>query len=44
MFFLVTFKEAVNILGGLDIIVNNAAIINEVNFHGAIDNNVVRKY
>ncbi|XP_011496896.1 PREDICTED: 15-hydroxyprostaglandin dehydrogenase [NAD(+)]-like [Ceratosolen solmsi marchali] len=36
----VIFKEAINILGGLDIIINNSGTINEVNFHRAIDNNV----
>ncbi|XP_066583832.1 uncharacterized protein [Prorops nasuta] len=35
-----TFKEAVNILGGLDILINNAGIINEVDFSKAIDVNV----
>ncbi|OXU17447.1 hypothetical protein TSAR_016929 [Trichomalopsis sarcophagae] len=34
------FKDAVNTLGALDIIVNNAAMIDEVNFHKTIDTNV----
>ncbi|XP_011882863.1 PREDICTED: peroxisomal hydratase-dehydrogenase-epimerase-like [Vollenhovia emeryi] len=35
-----TFKEALNILGGLDILINNAGVINETNFSEAIDVNV----
>lgn len=36
-----TFKEATTILGGLDILVNNAEMINEIDFSKAIDVNVV---
>jgi len=36
-----TFKEAINILGGLDILINNAGVINETDFAKAIDVNVV---
>lgn len=36
-----TFKEAIKILGGLDILINNAGVINEVDFAKAIDVNVV---
>lgn len=36
-----TFKEAINILGGLDILINNVDVINEINFSKAIDINVV---
>jgi len=36
-----TFKEAINILGGLDILINNAGVINEIDFAKAIDVNVV---
>ncbi|XP_050466647.1 uncharacterized protein LOC126859410 [Cataglyphis hispanica] len=35
-----TFKEAINILGGLDILINNVDVINEINFSKAIDINV----
>lgn len=35
-----TFKDAINILGGLDILINNAAVINETDFANAIDVNV----
>ncbi|XP_039308739.1 peroxisomal hydratase-dehydrogenase-epimerase [Solenopsis invicta] len=35
-----TFKEAINILGGLDILINNASVINETDFAKAIDVNV----
>ncbi|XP_012231518.1 uncharacterized protein [Linepithema humile] len=35
-----TFKEAITILGGLDILVNNAEVINEIDFSKAIDVNV----
>ncbi|TGZ49122.1 15-hydroxyprostaglandin dehydrogenase [NAD(+)]-like [Temnothorax longispinosus] len=35
-----TFKEAINILGGLDILINNAGVINETDFSEAIDVNV----
>ncbi|XP_014230898.1 15-hydroxyprostaglandin dehydrogenase [NAD(+)]-like [Trichogramma pretiosum] len=34
------FKESVKELGGLDIIINNAAMIDERNFHQSIDTNV----
>ncbi|KAL0107568.1 hypothetical protein PUN28_014704 [Cardiocondyla obscurior] len=34
------FKEAINILGGLDILINNAGVINETDFSEAIDVNV----
>lgn len=34
------FKEAINILGGLDILVNNVGVINEVDFSRTIDVNV----
>ncbi|XP_018053265.1 PREDICTED: uncharacterized protein LOC108690472 [Atta colombica] len=33
-------KEAINILGGLDILINNAGVINEIDFSKAIDVNV----
>ncbi|XP_018362653.1 PREDICTED: uncharacterized protein LOC108760882 [Trachymyrmex cornetzi] len=33
-------KEAISILGGLDILINNAGVINETNFSKAIDVNV----
>lgn len=36
-----TFKEAINIIGGLDILINNVDVINEINFSKAIDINVV---
>jgi len=36
----VVFKEAITSLGGLDIIVNNAAMIDEVNYQKTIDTNV----
>lgn len=39
-----TFKEAINILGGLDILINNAGVINETDFSEAIDVNVVSFY
>ncbi|XP_011685622.1 PREDICTED: 15-hydroxyprostaglandin dehydrogenase [NAD(+)]-like [Wasmannia auropunctata] len=35
-----TFKEAINILGGVDIFINNAGVINETDFSKAIDVNV----
>lgn len=35
-----TFKEAIKILGGLDILISNAGVINEVDFAKAIDVNV----
>ncbi|KAL6267507.1 hypothetical protein P5V15_000581 [Pogonomyrmex californicus] len=35
-----TFKEAINILGGLEILINNVGIINETDFSKAIDVNV----
>lgn len=35
-----TFKNAINILGGLDILINNASVINEADFANAIDVNV----
>lgn len=35
-----TFKEAVKILGGLDILINNTSIINEIDFSRTIDVNV----
>ncbi|XP_033219508.1 15-hydroxyprostaglandin dehydrogenase [NAD(+)]-like [Belonocnema kinseyi] len=35
-----TFKEAVNILGGLDILINNAGVVNEQNFAKAVEVNV----
>lgn len=35
-----TFKEAINILGGLDVLVNNAGLINETDFSKTIDVNV----
>ncbi|XP_012532164.1 peroxisomal hydratase-dehydrogenase-epimerase [Monomorium pharaonis] len=35
-----TFKEAINILGGLDILINNVGVINEIDFAKAIDVNV----
>lgn len=35
-----TFKEAITILGGLDILVNNTEVINEIDFSKAIDVNV----
>jgi len=34
-------KEAISILGGLDILINNAGVINEIDFSKAIDVNVV---
>ncbi|KAL2718742.1 15-hydroxyprostaglandin dehydrogenase NAD(+)-like [Vespula squamosa] len=39
-FAIVTFKDAINILGGLDILINNASVINETDFVKAIDVNV----
>lgn len=36
----VMFKEAVNILGGLDILINNTNVINEIDFSRAVDVNV----
>ncbi|XP_047361819.1 uncharacterized protein LOC124953862 [Vespa velutina] len=38
--FNITFKDAINILGGLDILINNASVINEADFVKAIDVNV----
>ncbi|EZA58570.1 hypothetical protein DMN91_008948 [Ooceraea biroi] len=35
-----TLKEAINILGGLDIVINNASVINETDFSRTIDVNV----
>ncbi|XP_029175316.1 peroxisomal hydratase-dehydrogenase-epimerase-like [Nylanderia fulva] len=35
-----TFKEAIKILNGLDILINNAGVINEIDFSKAIDVNV----
>ncbi|KAH0946947.1 hypothetical protein HN011_001227 [Eciton burchellii] len=35
-----TFKEAINILGGLDILINNVGVINEIDFSRTIDVNV----
>ncbi|KMQ96442.1 15-hydroxyprostaglandin dehydrogenase [Lasius niger] len=35
-----TFKEALKILGGLDILINNAGVINELDYSKAIDVNV----
>jgi NAD(P)-dependent dehydrogenase (short-subunit alcohol dehydrogenase family) len=37
-----TFKEAINILGGLDILINNVGVINEIDFSRTIDVNVVK--
>lgn len=38
------FKEAINSLGGLDILINNVGVINETDFSEAIDVNVVSFY
>lgn len=35
-----SFKEAINVLGGLDILINNAGVVNETDFSKAIDVNV----
>lgn len=40
-FFLATFKKAISILGGLDILINNAEVTSEENFVKAVDINVV---
>ena len=39
--YIATFKEAVSVLGGLDILINNAGIINEEDFTKTVEVNVV---